>query len=227
MWRPMLAERFQSTHSRGVRLHILPMGQPSTSISIHALTRSATFRQRKIEKMRTDFNPRTHEECDMFDKYNDYLPEFISIHALTRSATDVSLTYNAVEVDFNPRTHEECDVEGGQAPEQTEPISIHALTRSATRKCKNDRTRATYFNPRTHEECDSLQPLRGRFHSRYFNPRTHEECDYCERGGERLYPKFQSTHSRGVRRRISSRHELSCKFQSTHSRGVRPIFGMS
>ena len=45
----------------------------------------------------------------MFDKYNDYLPEFISIHALTRSATTANEAGSGFIQNFNPRTHEECD----------------------------------------------------------------------------------------------------------------------
>ena len=80
----------------------------NNTISIHALTRSATMRWRSWTK-----------------------EELISIHALTRSATQTILFQtsqklfqsthsrgvrllirrfrNEVLLDFNPRTHEECD----------------------------------------------------------------------------------------------------------------------
>ena len=55
-----------------------------------------------------DFNPRTHEECDMFESdMSD--GKTISIHALTRSATFFVSPVVSVSM-----------------------ISIHALTRSAT-----------------------------------------------------------------------------------------------
>ena len=55
---------FQSTHSQGVRQQLTKLGQDYVIISIHALTRSATYK--------------------LMDAFNQPL---ISIHALTRSAT--------------------------------------------------------------------------------------------------------------------------------------------
>ena len=55
---------FQSTHSRGVRPPRVTRRNESTSISIHALTRSATHVIVFSPGGNTDFNPRTHEECD-------------------------------------------------------------------------------------------------------------------------------------------------------------------
>ena len=55
-------------------------------ISIHALTRSATFIRFRIKTADIDFNPRTHEECDW-----------------SSVCMGAGLWY------FNPRTHEECD----------------------------------------------------------------------------------------------------------------------
>ena len=60
--------KFQSTHSRGVRL-----GSPKFCGSLIP-----------------DFNPRTHEECDSLSNALNALTCFISIHALTRSATSSS-----------------------------------------------------------------------------------------------------------------------------------------
>ena len=59
-------------------------------------------------------------------------------------------------------------------------ISIHALTRSATTCTTSVRHKYFYFNPRTHEECDGK---RVSFRLPSF--------------------AFQSTHSRGVRPRLS------------------------
>ena len=143
-------------------------------ISIHALTRSATI-----------------------FKIAHTLTCMISIHALTRSAT----RYRGLRIqglsDFNPRTHEECDQKLYQHHNANQ-ISIHALTRSATSisiykvlSCSN------------------------------FNPRTHEECDNKKRKLMLLLHKFQSTHSRGVRRQKPPQQQKLRLFQSTHSRGVR------
>ena len=78
--------RFQSTHSRGVRLKLCSFLPLTKTISIHALTRSATVILGMVGGSRKYFNPRTHEECDrqprrLWDKRSN----------------------------FNPRTHEECD----------------------------------------------------------------------------------------------------------------------
>ena len=80
--------KFQSTHSRGVRLPAFVQLIPSVPISIHALTRSATTRLSMLSMITLYFNPRTHEECDK------------------RQWLDISLFRY-----FNPRTHEECDCE--------------------------------------------------------------------------------------------------------------------
>ena len=77
-------------------------------------------------------------------------------------------------------------------------VSIHALTRSATYTRGNVRVITNSFNPRTHEECDVYLL----------------NCTIFTQ-------KFQSTHSRGVRHKMSDKQLLGLVFQSTHSRGVR------
>src|SRR5699024_5798355 len=100
---------FQSTHSRGVRQPtVVQLTSAVASISIHALTRSAT---------------------DIFDSF--FLFICISIHALTRSATRFNVYGYVNYKDFNPRTHEECD-HFTFVCFTFIFISIHALTRSAT-----------------------------------------------------------------------------------------------
>ena len=56
------------------------------SISIHALTRSATLSMNRNRRN-----------------------QFISIHALTRSATRALCLRTVTIKNFNPRTHKECD----------------------------------------------------------------------------------------------------------------------
>ena len=118
--------------------------------------------------MTSDFNPRTHEECD-------------GCHAIKPSPLS----------HFNPRTHEECDNANWRNQTHTS-ISIHAPMKSATTHSVNGLTEITDFNPRTHEECDRYISWIDR-QSRHFNPRTHEECDRC---GNRdfIVGVFQSTH---------------------------------
>ncbi len=168
----------------------------SWSISIHALTRSATPINSFSSWSFDDFNPRTHKECDGILK--DGRPsrqrfqsthsqgvrhdemralsadDVISIHALTRSAT--------------PRCHQTL---------RGLPISIHALTRSATAVPKAKFLPLIYFNPRTHKECDLIEKLQKRQN------------------------KFQSTHSQGVRLGYDAITCMNRRFQSTHSQGVR------
>ena len=149
------------------------VGQPSV-VSIHALTRSATFdfygsendfrfqsthsrgvRRRSHQTslmLLYSFNPRTHEECD-----------------------EVEVTGTEERLRFNPRTHEECDNNSEQYLKGIES-----------------------FNPRTHEECDryamrdtSIETMFQSTHSRG----VRQDC-CCGTQKEIL---FQSTHSRGVR----------------------------
>ena len=122
------SEVFQSTHSRGVRLTSAMWSLPQICfnprtheecdsmvwgaycvfcVSIHALTRSATFWCNTLS-VEICFNPRTHEECDSLHLQHLFR-RWVSIHALTRSATLSSLKYISKKGRFNPRTHEECD----------------------------------------------------------------------------------------------------------------------
>jgi len=56
---------FQSTHSQGVRPELLNNRGFRAAISIHALTRSATYQQPYDPPSLRYFNPRTHKECDV------------------------------------------------------------------------------------------------------------------------------------------------------------------
>ena len=165
---------FQSTHSRGVRLSNQKRNVNTETVSIHALTRSATVEMAQKELELASFNPRTHEECDWTD-----------------------LCERHTEPCFNPRTHEECDIirvlrinhirlfqsthSRGVRPillrrhSRHYPVSIHALTRSATNK----------------EFMSSLTAKFQSTHSRGVRP-IYPALN-SEGSG------FQSTHSRGVR----------------------------
>ena len=101
----------------------------------------------------TNFNPRTHTGCDVFD--------------------DIFFDRRH---NFNPRTHTGCDlantviVEGGQ-------ISIHAPTRGATIFQSPKLIALSNFNPRTHTGCDFNRQIISQS-TVNFNPRTHTGCDY-------------------------------------------------
>ena len=167
--------KFQSTHSRGVRLiRSFDISQVRV-ISIHALTRSATT----VNKGST-------------------ILRYISIHALTRSATWRRFSWYARIAYFNPRTHEECDEQRDGLLLLRIGISIHALTRSAT---SFDYRNAVASIPFQSTHSRGVRPVvflneKGisQFQSTHsrgvrqrnlsltisaldFNPRTHEECD--------------------------------------------------
>ena len=187
--------RFQSTHSRGVRLWKCWARLDYDSISIHALTRSATFCLENIMCSYVNFNPRTHEECDL-SKLITRRSTGISIHALTRSATILTWL-------FFLSAH----------------ISIHALTRSATLiatiRLINPTFQSTHsrgvrlFHPFLNRGVSQFQSThsRGVRHDRIF-PDTHFaviSIHALTRSATNCfwvlfdYWKFQSTHSRGVR----------------------------
>ena len=127
--------KFQSTHSQGVRLNGGSYLNVNVDISIHALTKSATGFVLAIEclmlisihaltKSATDYRQTSSGDC------------MISIHALTKSATHFQSHCLTAKKYFNPRTHKECD-------------SVKMLSYCLI----------PYFNPRTHKECDNLATL--------------------------------------------------------------------
>ena len=102
------SNKFQSTHSRGVR-HLPTSHQLNCQqISIHALTRSATVAD--SETFADAVFQSTHSRGVRHSSVNfPNIFDSISIHALTRSATVLLMLYIVCLCDFNPRTHEECD----------------------------------------------------------------------------------------------------------------------
>ena len=102
------ANQFQSTHSRGVRLETVEIPLESTIISIHALTRSATY---------------ADEDAT--------LAYGISIHALTRSATrQILRAFTLLDISIHALTRSATKLTVFHFVSSL--ISIHALTRSAT-----------------------------------------------------------------------------------------------
>ena len=81
----------------------------SIQISIHALTKSATLFFILKLRIKCNFNPRTHKECDSKGHRITLTGEAISIHALTKSATFAGYGLLFRRYYFNPRTHKECD----------------------------------------------------------------------------------------------------------------------
>ena len=87
----------------------------SRSISIHALMKRATFDYKVGYRSIKNFNPRPHEEGDLYNSVMRKIDEIISIHALMKRATTVV---------------------GGQ--KMTVSISIHALMKRATNVLRCD-----------------------------------------------------------------------------------------
>ena len=81
-----MSKPFQSTHPRGVRRQDEGGAGVAWHISIHAPTRGATSAYSFPSSQSANFNPRTHEGCDV-----------------CTVVYEVSYPY------FNPRTHEGCD----------------------------------------------------------------------------------------------------------------------
>ena len=98
---------------------------------------------------------------------------------------------------FNPRTRVGCDY-ATNGYFKSWDISIHAPAWGATCALICTNCSASNFNPRTRVGCDV--------------PISAELSDAL---------KFQSTHPRGVRRRLIPALLHRLEFQSTHPRGVR------
>ncbi|CZQ82191.1 Hypothetical protein TES5_191 [Trichococcus sp. ES5] len=86
---------------------------------------------RKCIEVYTNFNPRTHEECDYIGKLSYDFALTISIHALTRSATNIPLR-SSVTWEFQSTHSRAVRHSLRHAHASLLIISIHALTRSAT-----------------------------------------------------------------------------------------------
>ena len=125
----------------------------------------------------TDFNPRTHKECDPAGISAVAKTMGISIHALTKSATSCNWLFLGRLPYFNPRTHKECDVCNRFWFFHHLQVSIHALTKSATRVCTRPSipTRISIHALTKSATCAAWILFSRRF---YFNPRTHKECDH-------------------------------------------------
>ena len=147
----------------------------------------------------SNFNPRTHEECDAsYSKPSNSDISFQSTHpwrvrphkwynclnSLLFQSTHpwrvrryYRSGWNMPINNFNPRTHEECDAKFDKVFSFHLYISIHAPMKSAT--------------------------FHGAIHDKFvhdFNPRTHEECDPSPVTKTSQNTIFQSTHPWRVRR---------------------------
>ena len=161
----------------------------AAAISIHAPTRGATVLKSTDWPQIQNFNPRTHEGCDiLLEKLCKVSNGFQSTHprGVRRAVRGRSSSARA--------------------------ISIHAPTRGATRREDSQHHSPRYFNPRTHEGCDgaSIQTM-GQFRKfQSTHPRGVRQWS-CDTSVAAVI--FQSTHPRGVRRRRSAKdgryHDIS------------------
>ena len=233
---------FQSTHPRGVRLHLM-VESPTIAY----------------------FNPRTHVGCDTpfivvpkVKLISIHAPTWgatarerhslracrISIHAPTWGATCAASPCRMTPRYFNPRTHVGCDGIIRAVEEGDEDISIHAPTWGAT--YHNTKSYDTLQFQSTHprgvrHDFRMNIPLHRQFQSTHprgvrrggigcliyiynFNPRTHVGCDdtrigiYLHQEISIHAPTWGATDHRGLLVGL-------IKFQSTHPRGVRPDDG--
>ena len=103
-----LNQQFQSTHSRGVRQIPCVSKSSKGTVSIHALTRSATgATPEAVQAVQVSIHALTRSATWPIPRPRPL--RSVSIHALTRSATKPSQASGEGDTGFNPRTHEECD----------------------------------------------------------------------------------------------------------------------
>ena len=160
-------------------------------------TPTASVRRRR----RSDFNPRTHEGCDVEQPAHVERRRVISIHAPMKGATGTTSTILPAITAFQS-TH----------PWRVRLFMLYLLVAKLIFQSTHPwrvrhgcfrrlRGRESYFNPRTHEGCDPGFDAR---HGRgfYFNPRTHEGCDVVKSAWLSIKWIFQSTHPWRVRQLI-------------------------
>ena len=129
-------------------------GSTTASISIHALTRSATLDTGILLLLYRYFNPRTHEECDVFfDNQTTYNKIFQSTHSRGVRPSESPYLYGSSQFQS---THSR----GVRLPPGiiTSALSGFQSThsRGVRRYVPDNDSAISHFNPRTHEECDSL-----------------------------------------------------------------------
>jgi len=149
-----------------------------------------------------NFNPRTHKECDtkviLINRGGNHFD------SRTHEECDLWKTFMLVRLtNFNPRTHEECDINQPFRPTATRVFQSTHSRGVRHFSCLSCGSRP-YFNPRTHEECDLDQWTR---HTTVLFISIHaltRSATNRQRGHIGQVQRFQSTHSRGVRRTRSS-----------------------
>ena len=189
--------KFQSTHSQGVRQKQQWCRYRLISISIHALTRSATFPLSNMFHLISNFNPRTHKECDhQFQKANTNVLLFQSTHSQGVRQSSRAMINSAYPISIHALTRSA--TAGAKFAFVKLTISIHALTLSATPK---------YLVP-------ELLAIFQSTHSQGVRPKV---------VGTKSVKALISIHAltRSATLFGLQTFNFFCKFQSTHSQGVR------
>ena len=187
---------FQSTHPRGVRPPCVRM--PSSPPNFNPRTHVGCDEDRAMRiPGRIHFNPRTHVGCDCEVVRHEIRP-IISIHAPTWGATRAD-----TKPDRNHKISIHAPTWGATVDDAIDVahqrISIHAPTWGATSRTTRVESPSGF---------QSTHPRGVRRNPKLFESEVH---------------KFQSTHPRGVRPRTDNIKIDTAKFQSTHPRGVRRL----
>ena len=164
-------------------------------VSIHAPTKGATLSREMKLKIRTSFNPRSHEGSDLPWTMQAWHCGGFNPRSHEGSDRVIALLLRRRN-GFNPRSHEGSDytMDNFRADVQ---VSIHAPTKGATRVYLLT-TRSIRFNPRSHEGSDRNTSDCGRKYSVSIHaPTKGATCTSLLR----LYLRqFQSTLPRRERR---------------------------
>ena len=100
-------------------------------VSIHALTKSATLIEQQIAEEQSFQS--THSRRVRLSAIQENTNR-LCFNPRTHEECDLCLAHTTnAHRSFNPRTHEECDTDGRIRKIQTGYVSIHALTKSATK----------------------------------------------------------------------------------------------
>ena len=176
---------FQSTHPRGVR--------PRLSADTWVVLTFQSTHPRGVRHFlfipllrQRYFNPRTHVGCD--------------------TSTPI---HNSSCQNFNPRTHVGCDSLAA-AEERIASLFQSTHPRGVRRLYVEERGPGTYFNPRTHVGCDQVgwgnwHPTRISIHAPTWGATELARLTS-------IVTKFQSTHPRGVRLKVSAKVFPVCDF---------------
>ena len=218
MHRPQGAQKFQSTHPRGVRPR--PAARCCRSCRFQSThPRGVRHSSPKSQETQQGFNPRTRVGCDRILIKCQYREVVVSIHAPAWGATYVIVS--GCSVTKFQSTHPR-GVRQFPYAIFNEPLRFQSTHPRGVRREESGPEWAgfTWFQS-THPRGVRRSRKRLGSDTGGFNPRTRVGCDIAEIEARRAQYMFQSTHPRGVRLKAFCQQHRICMFQSTHPRGVR------